>query len=62
MQMELDEGDAEIMRDVLDHTLRELRMEISQTDNHRWKKDLHHREDRIRAMLDQVGGPLERQR
>lgn len=61
MQMELGDGDETIMRDVLDHTLRELRQEIHHTDNHQWKRDLHHREDRIRAMLDQVGGPLEHQ-
>ena len=62
MQINLDDGDAEIMRDVLDHTLRELRMEISQTDNHRCKRDLKEREERIRGLLDQVGGPLESQR
>ena len=58
MELRLDPHDVTLLRELLDSALRDLRMEITQTDNHRWKKDLHAREDRIRALLEPFGGPL----
>lgn len=58
MQLELSESDLELLREVLDSEYRDLKYEISNTDNSTFKAGLTERERRLVAMLDRVGGPL----
>ncbi|MEZ5144042.1 MAG: hypothetical protein R2726_16205 [Acidimicrobiales bacterium] len=58
MDLHLDDDDVSLLRELLDAAFRDLRMEIADTDNVEYKEGLRSREDRLRALLDQVGGPL----
>ena len=58
MQLELTDGDAELLREVLDSVVRDLRSEIADTDNPDYRRGLIVRRDRLRALLDKVGGPV----
>ncbi|HEX9258826.1 MAG TPA: hypothetical protein VF855_04765 [Acidimicrobiales bacterium] len=58
MTMDLTEEQAVLLRELLDYDLRELRMEIADTDNHAYKKNLRERELVLRSILDLVGGPI----
>lgn len=58
VRLDLEPGDVEILRQVLDATLRDLRVEVVNTDNAAYKRGLRGREDRIRHLLDRVGGTL----
>ena len=62
MQLDLDAEDSELLRELLDHAYRELRYEISNTDNSVFKHQLRERETRLKSLLDQAGGPLPDQR
>jgi hypothetical protein len=48
----------EVLREVLDAALRDLRYEISDTDNSRYKQELRGREVALRALMAPLGGPL----
>lgn len=48
----------DVLREVLDAALRELRYEIADTDNSRYKRELREREVALRALIGPLGGPL----
>ncbi|HSJ46063.1 MAG TPA: hypothetical protein VK923_15425 [Euzebyales bacterium] len=58
MQYQIADEHAEVLREVLDAALRELRYEISDTDNSRYKQELREREEALRALMAPLGGPL----
>jgi hypothetical protein len=58
MRLELDDGQVELLREVLDVTLRDLRYEIADTDNSRFRDELKEREQALRDLLIPLGGPL----
>ena len=58
MELQLDEGQAELLRQILDQEYRNIRSEIANTDNSEFKTELQARRNRIRGILDLVGGHL----
>jgi hypothetical protein len=58
MHLTLDDGQQALLRELLDSAYRDLRYEIADTDNSRFKQDLRDREVEVCALLDLVGGPL----
>ena len=62
MDLRLDEPQVELLREVLDQALRDLRYEIADTDHLGYKRDLRERETRLRGLVDMVGGPLPNRR
>ena len=58
MELSLSDHERELLQHVLDHELRDLRMEIADTDQSRFKTELRQREVELRALLDRMGGPL----
>ena len=59
MRLELDEGDRQILREVLYSVVQDLSPEIADTDNPTYRRDLKSRRDRLRAVLERLGGPPE---
>jgi hypothetical protein len=57
-QLALSEHERELLQQVLDHELRDIRFEIADTDQSRFKDQLRQRQVELRALLDRVGGPL----
>jgi hypothetical protein len=57
MQLMLDSDQTEIVREILDSALIELRFESARTDAHDYREKLHRRERAVEAVLDQLGGP-----
>jgi predicted RNA binding protein with dsRBD fold (UPF0201 family) len=60
MQLELTTEDTEVLQEALDSVVRDLSLEIADTDNAEFRRGLQARRDRLQALLDQVGGPLAR--
>jgi hypothetical protein len=58
MHLTLDDGQQTLLRELLDSAYRELRYEVADTDNSRFKQELREREASVGALLDLVGGPL----
>ena len=58
MQLDLSDGDAELLREVMDSVVRDLSPEIADTDNPAYRRELKERRDRLRGVLDVLGGPL----
>lgn len=58
MQLELSDTQAQLLRQILDGVYRDDRAEIASTDLPRFKAGLKAERDEVRAMLDQLGGPL----
>lgn len=58
MHLDLDTTQAELLREVLDSTYRDLRYEIANTNNSEYKAGLRKKEEWMRQLLDQMGGPL----
>lgn len=58
MQIELNDQDAQLLREVLDLVVRDLSPEIAHTDNARYRRALIDRRGHIAAILDSIGGPL----
>jgi len=58
MQYQIADEHVDVLRGVLDAALRELRYEIADTDNSRYKHELREREVALRALLVPMGGPL----
>lgn len=58
MHIELNDEDAQLLREVLHSVVRDLSPEIANTDNPGYRRDLVDRRQRLAAMLDLVGGPL----
>jgi hypothetical protein len=57
MQLTLDRDQTEIVREILDSALTELRLESARTDTHDYREKLHRRERAVEAVLDQLDGP-----
>jgi hypothetical protein len=55
MQIEIDDADAAVLRDVLDTWLGEVSAEIRHTDNPGVRDRLRTRRDGVRRVLDQLG-------
>ena len=58
MHLTLDDEQRALLRELLDSAYRDLRYEIADTDNSRFKDELREREAEVGALLDLVGGPL----
>ena len=58
MPLDLDDAQSELLREILDHSLRDLRYEIVATDKVSFKRELANREEVLRSILEQLGGPL----
>lgn len=58
MELQLDQAQTDLLRQILDQEYRNIRYEISNTDNSEFKSELQERRDRIHAVLDKVGGLL----
>ena len=58
MELTIADAHVSILREVLDSALRDLRFEIADTDNARFKQHLRERETTLRALLAPLGGPL----
>ena len=58
MELQLDEAQTELLRQILDQEYRNIRYEISNTDNSEFKTELQGRRDAMHAILDKVGGLL----
>ena len=54
MDLHLDTNQTVMLCDTLDSTLRDLRFEIADTDNARFKAGLRDRERTIRSILEQL--------
>lgn len=59
VDLTLSDEDAELLRDVLDSVCRDLSYEIADTDSYEFRQDLKARRERLRGVLDELGGPLE---
>ena len=57
MKLELDQDQTEIVREILESALTELRLESARADSHDFREHLHHRERAVEAVLDQLDGP-----
>ncbi len=56
IELKLDKEDAEVLLQVLEAYLSELRFEISGTDNFDYRSGLHEQEDRIKRMIGTLAG------
>lgn len=54
MQVNLDIEQAQVLREMLENTLTQLRVESARADSHDFREMLHHREDVVEAMLTQL--------
>ena len=55
MQLTLDDNQVAVLRDILHSELGDLRMEIADTDNPAYRRELKAREDVLRSLIDAVG-------
>ena len=51
MQVNLDTEQAQVLREMLENTLTQLRIESARADAHDFREMLHHREDVVETML-----------
>jgi hypothetical protein len=58
MHLTLDDDQQALLRELLDSAYRDLRYEVADTDNSRYKEELREREADVGALLDLGGGPL----
>jgi hypothetical protein len=58
MNVSLEQSDVVLLREILDSAYRELKSEISHTDNSVFKQQLRDREAQLRNLLDTFSGPL----
>lgn len=54
MQVNLDIEQAQVLREMLENTLTQLRVESARADSHDFREMLHHRENVVEAMLTQL--------
>ena len=54
MTIQLDTEQTEVLREILQHDLSQMRVESARTDGHAFREMLHHREDVIEAVLKQL--------
>jgi len=55
---ELTTEEAEVLRDILQHNLKEMDVEVFRTDTHDFKEMLRHRSDVIQRMLGRLAIPV----
>jgi hypothetical protein len=58
MNLQLEPSQVELLREILDSAFRDLRHEVTKTDNSKFKEELRARERAMSELLDLVGGPL----
>jgi hypothetical protein len=58
MNLQLDSAQMGLLREILDSTFRDLRYELADTSNSKYKQQLREREQALSDLLDLVGGPL----
>lgn len=56
-QVSISDEDADILREVLDAKLRDLRLEISHTDSPRFRETLYRIEGMLQRLLNQLPRP-----
>jgi hypothetical protein len=56
MNLDLTPDEADLLRDLLDAEMRDGRMEIADTDNVRFKRELRERQDVLRGLIEKLGG------
>lgn len=56
MQLDLSDDDTELLREVLDTAVDRLTSEIGHTDNRVYRQNLKGRRDRLRGLIDVLGG------
>jgi hypothetical protein len=54
VELQLDSSQADLLREVLDMALRDLRHEISSTDNMEYTRTLKEREQMMRSILERL--------
>lgn len=54
MQVNLDTEQAQVLREMLENTLTQLRVESARADSHDFRVMLHHREDVVAALLTKL--------
>ena len=59
--MMLDREQTEVLREILQAALTQLRVESSRTDSHDFREGLHHRERIVEDLLVQLESPQELQ-
>ena len=57
LQVSISDEDADILREVLDAKLRDLRLEISHTDSPRFRETLYRIEGMLQRLLHQLPRP-----
>ena len=57
MALELNREDYELLKQVLERYISNLRMEIAGTENADWRKSMHADEDRAKALLARLSDP-----
>jgi hypothetical protein len=60
MHLDLSDDQGALLRKILDEAYRDLRYEIADTDNSKFRAQLKEREKQLAELLDMVGGPLAR--
>jgi hypothetical protein len=58
VQLELTDDDVQLLREVLTAEVSDLSPEIADTDNPSYRRELRARRDRLRALLQAMGGPV----
>ncbi len=56
MQLDLSDDDVELLKEVLDTAVDRLTTEIGHTDNRVYRQNLKVRRDRLRGLIDVLGG------
>lgn len=54
MTVDLNEKEKELLKEVLESYLSDLREEIVKTEDHRWKPILHEKEDMIKRLIEKL--------
>ena len=54
MQVTLDTEQAQVLREMLENTLMQLRVESARADSHDFRAMLHHREEVVETLLTQL--------
>ncbi len=55
MTLQLENDQVAVLREILQSTMQQLRIESSRTDAHDYRELLHKREDVVEAVLSQLG-------
>jgi hypothetical protein len=58
MRLDVNDEDVQVLREVLTSVVSDLSPEIADTDNFEYRNALKGRRDRLRAILENLGGPV----